>query len=196
MTVVARERVDTRERLLRATLAVVGADGVGGVTNRAVAAEAGVALGSLTYHFPSQDELLRESLLLFVEDEVSRLRGFVAGLDERLTRDEPVALAGQVTEILREVSRPEHLAQFELYLHAARDAGLRDAVRRCHDAYDEVAAAVLRALGIDDEAPYVPALVALIDGYELRRLALGTEPDPPLTELLAAFVALARAQIR
>lgn len=34
-----------------------------------ITAEAGGALGSPTYHFPSQTGLLREAMLLFAEDE-------------------------------------------------------------------------------------------------------------------------------
>jgi DNA-binding transcriptional regulator YbjK len=55
---------DTRQRILHATLRLIGEQGLGAVSNRQVAASAGVALVSLTYHIPSQVHLLRESLLL------------------------------------------------------------------------------------------------------------------------------------
>src|ERR1044072_3485734 len=60
---------DTRARILHATLRVIAAGGIGAVSNRRVATEAGVALGSLTYHFPSQTALLRDSLLLYADEE-------------------------------------------------------------------------------------------------------------------------------
>ena len=59
----------TRERILHAVLRVIGTDGVAGVTNRRVAREAEVSLGSITYHFATQHELLREAMLLFVTAE-------------------------------------------------------------------------------------------------------------------------------
>src|SRR2546429_9284587 len=71
---------DTRERILLATLRLIGEHGVGAVTNRRVATAAGVALGSLTYHFPSQAELLRETLSRYVDEELRRISDIAARL--------------------------------------------------------------------------------------------------------------------
>lgn len=49
---------DKRERILEAVLAVLARDGISGVTMRAVAREAGVALGLATYHFEDKDSLV------------------------------------------------------------------------------------------------------------------------------------------
>ena len=183
----------TRTRLLRATLAIVGRDGVGAVTNRAVATEAGVALGSLTYHFASQQELLQEALLLFVDEEIARLGEVVAELAGVESAGDAESTAARIAAVFREAGGQAHVAQFELYVQAARDEELREAVRRCYTAYEEVARATLVAFGLPDEDAFVAALVALIDGYELRRLALGEEPDPPLAELLAGLAEMAAA---
>ena len=82
---------DTRERILRATVELIGEEGVPAVTNRRVAGAAGVALGSLTYHFPSQVDLLRESLLLFVGEEVARQEEIAAELRRREPSVEQIA---------------------------------------------------------------------------------------------------------
>jgi DNA-binding transcriptional regulator YbjK len=187
---------DTRTRLLLATLKIVGGQGVGAVTNRAVASEAGVALGSLTYHFASQEELLRESLLLFVEEEVARLNAFAEQIGPDPDSASAQLTAQQVAQIFRQPGARAHLAQFDLYVQAARDPGLRDAVGRCYAAYDEVARTMLQALGLPDEDGFAAALVALIDGYELRRLTLGKEPEPPLAELLVGLAEMATATVR
>jgi len=196
MTAVQTALGDTRTRLLRATLTIVGEQGVAAVTNRAVASEAGVALGSLTYHFASQQELLRESLLLFVEEEIARLEAFIAELTPVGGPEDAELTAAHVAQIFREAGGQAHLAQFDLYIQAARDTGLRDAVGRCYAAYDDVARATLQALGLPAEDGFVAALVALIDGYELRRLTLGREPEPPLAELLAGLAEMAAATVR
>jgi DNA-binding transcriptional regulator YbjK len=178
--------VDTRERLLRAALRVIGEAGIGGVTNRAVARSAGVALGSLTYHFTSQHELLRECLLLFVGEEAERLDA----LNRRLEGAEltPEQVGAGVERIVHDAGRREQIAQLELYLYAARDPELREAATRCFAAYDRVARATLVALGVADPDPLVPALVALVDGYELRRLALGADPSGGLSHALGMLV--------
>src|ERR1700742_4759061 len=72
-----------RERILRAALAQIGRDGIAEVSNRRLAEAAGVSLGTLTYHFPSQASLLRESLLLFAGEEPARLQAVAAELRSR-----------------------------------------------------------------------------------------------------------------
>jgi DNA-binding transcriptional regulator YbjK len=179
-----------RERILRATLEVIGEQGVGGVTNRIVAKRAALSLGSLTYHFPSQTELLRESLLLFVSDEAERLEAFASGLTGTdLTLEE---VADGIQQIVRDPRPHEVLAQFELYLQAARDPELRDVAARCYAAYDRAARTTLVALGVPDPDPLVPAVIALMDGFELRRLTLGAPPDGSLTDALVSLVRAAR----
>ncbi|MGN6187981.1 MAG: TetR/AcrR family transcriptional regulator, partial [Conexibacter sp.] len=141
---------DTRARILHATLRVIAAGGVGAVSNRRVAAEAGVALGSLTYHFPSQTDLLRESLLLYAEEEVARLERLAAELRRAATDGEGVSAeqAAAVVEQVaaRDAGRPEEIAELELHLHASRDPQLHEASRRCFAAYESFAAAALGAL--------------------------------------------------
>jgi AcrR family transcriptional regulator len=68
----AARSAPTRQRIIEAVLHIIGRDGVAAVTNRRIAKEAGVSLGSVTYHFATQHELLRESLLHFVRDETRR----------------------------------------------------------------------------------------------------------------------------
>jgi DNA-binding transcriptional regulator YbjK len=190
----APEPEPARERILRATLELIGEQGMGGVTNRAVAARAGVSLGSLTYHFSSQTELLRESLLLFVGREAQRLEALADGLEGATPDLDEVAAA--VQQVVQGADRHEQLAQLELYLHAARDPELRDVAARAYAAYDHAARSVLVALGVPDPEPLVPAVIALVDGFELRRLALDAPPgpgDPSLVEGLASLVRAGRA---
>ena len=77
---------------------MIAEGGVGAVTNRRVATEAGVALGSLTYHFPSQTELLRDSLLRYVEEEVARLGAIADAL--RAASPTPEQVAEAVEQLL------------------------------------------------------------------------------------------------
>ena len=183
----ARPAGGARERILRAAMRLVGEAGLGAVTNRGVARSAGVSLGSLTYHFDTQDALLRESLLLFVDDEVARLRTLAERLaDASLTEAE--AAAGVQALVEQSSASRGHVAQVELYVEASRDPELRDAARRCFEAYDEVAVAALRAIGVRDPEAMAPALVALIDGLELRRLASGEVEDSGLADALLLLV--------
>ncbi len=182
---------DTRERILRATIELIAQEGVAAVTNRRVAAAAGVALGSLTYHFPSQVDLLRESLLLFVHEEVARQEEITADLRRRRPPVEEVA--GEVERVVRETGdRVQQLAELELHLQAARDPALRDASRRCFEAYEGVATVGLELLGVPEAERHARSIVALMYGMSLRRLGTGDEEASGIAAALLTIVRGAR----
>ncbi|MEO6887204.1 MAG: TetR family transcriptional regulator [Jatrophihabitantaceae bacterium] len=164
----------TRELLLRAALAVIAEHGVAGLTNRLVATRAAVSLGSLTYHFPSQTELLREAMVRFATDETGRIKDLVQSLAQTVHTVPDAATAAQKALSEWVIGRDE-IAQIEMFLQAARDPELHDASLRCYAAYDEVAAAILARLGVRDAKTLAPQVVALISGAHLRRLATGED---------------------
>jgi TetR/AcrR family transcriptional regulator, regulator of biofilm formation and stress response len=176
-----------RERMLRATLALIAGGGIAAVTNRRVAAAAGVSLGSLTYHFTSQTQLLRESLLLYVEEETARRERIALDLASERPGVEQVAEAiEQLVAIPSEI--PDQIAELELHLHAARDPELREASLRCFEAHERIAAAALGALGIADGDRHASTVVALMTGLAVRRLAGGGHDAAGTSEALLALV--------
>ncbi|WP_433183317.1 TetR/AcrR family transcriptional regulator [Actinoallomurus sp. CA-150999] len=161
---------DTRERILLATLRLIGEHGVGAVTNRRVATAAGVALGSLTYHFPNQTELLRETLSRYVDEEIQRISEIAARL-QGITPEQAVVEAERA---IADLPRgPEEVATLELHLHASRDPLVREAAVRSMEAYDRLATAILTALDIPGPEAKAPTVVALLYGLAVRRLATG-----------------------
>ncbi|MFD8498960.1 TetR/AcrR family transcriptional regulator [Amycolatopsis sp. NPDC059657] len=175
--------MSTRETILRAALKVIGEHGVAGLSNRRIVADAGVSLGTLTYHFPSQTELLRQAMLLFAEEETAKLAAIVdAHRAENLTLEQAAALVEQVIEQLP--FGTDEIAPHELYLQAARDPSLRDASERCFTAYDALAATILGALGVAAPERLAGPVVALIAGLQLRRLATGAPGTPPGESLM------------
>jgi DNA-binding transcriptional regulator YbjK len=183
---------DTRQRILRSTLRLIGEHGVGAVSNRRVASAAGVALGSLTYHFPSQTQLLREALVLYVHEEVERLQAIAAEL--RSSDPSAAEVAAEVQRIVeRSSSRLEQVAELELHLHASRDPDLQDASARCFAAYEDLAAAALEALEVPDPARYARAVVAVMCGLSLRRLGTGELQATGTADALLSIVRGARS---
>jgi DNA-binding transcriptional regulator YbjK len=173
----------TRERIIHAVLAIVGRDGVAAVTNRRIAQEAGVSLGSITYHFATQHDLLRESLLHFVTEETRRFAELCAAQTGQVTLEEAAELVGRVAASTGFDS--EQIAPFELYIQAGRDPQLREAARDCFAAYDRLAASILTALGVPDAERLASTLVAVVVGLQLRRLATGSGADDLPATLLA-----------
>jgi DNA-binding transcriptional regulator YbjK len=186
--VVDRRRApETRERILRATLTLLADEGTAALSNRRIAAVAEVSLGSLTYHFPSQASLLRESLLLYVGEEVERLEAIAATLRERDPNPEQVAAEVEAL-IGRPGGGPGPLSELELHLQAARDPELQEASARCFAAYDGFAASALGALGVADPARHASAFVALITGLGVRRLGTGAADAEAVTGALLTLL--------
>jgi DNA-binding transcriptional regulator YbjK len=178
---------EMRGRILRATLGLIAADGVGAITNRRVAAAAKVSLGSLTYHFASQTELLRESLLLYVAEETARHEQIAHDLATRNPSLE------EVTHEIEQIASanadlPQQIAELELHIHAARDPALRDASRRCFAAHEQIAAAALTSLGVSEGERHAPTVVALMAGLAIRRLANGSDDAQGTSEALLALM--------
>ncbi|MGH9301777.1 MAG: TetR/AcrR family transcriptional regulator, partial [Acidimicrobiales bacterium] len=162
----------TRERILMATLDLIGRDGIGAVTNRQVAATAGVALGSLTYHFPNQVDLLRESLAYYSDREVERISGLAEYVRRKGLTAEEVTVQAEAA-IAAFAQGPAQLAVMELYLQAWRDPEVRSAAVAAIAAYDDLATAFLDALGVADPERHAPAVVAMFYGLAIRRVAIG-----------------------
>lgn len=60
----SQARTDRRTEIADAALRVLGREGHAGLTARKVAAEAGLSLGHITYHFSGMDEVLAEAYRL------------------------------------------------------------------------------------------------------------------------------------
>jgi AcrR family transcriptional regulator len=179
--------VGARERMLRATLDLIASGGIAAVTNRRVAASAGVSLGSLTYHFDTQTQLLRESLLLYVEEETTRRQQIALDLAREKPGIEQLAEAvAQLAAIPAHI--PSQIAELELHLQAARDPALRDASHRCFQAHEQIATAALTALGIPSPASHAPTVVALMTGLAVRRLAAGGHDAQGTSDALLSLV--------
>jgi DNA-binding transcriptional regulator YbjK len=134
---------DRRARIARAAIAVVSEQGVEGLTHRKVAAEAGVPLGSTTYHFASLDELVAAALEQAAERSVAALREWERGLAP--DADLAVALADFVIRSIGE-KRTDTVAEYNLYVLALHRPQLRAAAVAWDDALAEVLCARTDAL--------------------------------------------------
>src|SRR3954451_6624667 len=88
----ASERV--RERIVAATVRIVAAEGVGAVTHRRVASEAGVALSSTTWHYAAKGDILGAALEWCARREVAR----IAAIASRLVVFDLAAWTGELAD--------------------------------------------------------------------------------------------------
>jgi len=128
---------ERRPQLVAAARAVLTRDRVAGTTLRAVAAEAGVPLGTLHYVFPSK-ELMMKAVIEEVREEVSAvLRGVDkhVGLELAIRRG---LRAFWEQEIVGDPRAP--LMRQELFLYAVRTPGLESLARWQMEGYARIVA--------------------------------------------------------
>ena len=153
-----------RAELLAAALRVAERDGVAAVTHRAVAKEAGLADTAGTYYFRTVDELLIAVITTGAQRFADSVRTELPA-DPRI-RDLAELTASYLTE-----HRGRAIAEYELYLLAARRPELRPAARLWLDAARE-----LLSRWTTEEATLRAAL-ALCDGVLLQGLIADEPPD-------------------
>jgi AcrR family transcriptional regulator len=67
-------QVDRRQQLIEAAIRVLQRDGIGQVTTRAIATEAGAPLASIHYTFGSKDEIVRAAFEQVITDLLAELQ--------------------------------------------------------------------------------------------------------------------------
>ncbi|MFD3685310.1 TetR/AcrR family transcriptional regulator [Nocardiopsis sp. NPDC058631] len=154
-----------RRLLLDATMRLVEREGVAAVSQRRVAAEAGVPPSTVTYYYAAVDDLLVDTLTRVNDTYVEAM--------EALPRDADPALRGLAELIAGAGSgdgRTSAVAEYELFLLAARRPALRPQIDRWNRAVDAFLAPHLPDPG-DREAAS-----ATVDGLFVRACT-----DPELT---------------
>lgn len=177
-----------REALLRAAIELLAEGGARAVTHRAVAARAGLPQASTTYYFESIQELTDAALALHVSDRVGELEGLVsAAIAGGRSPDD---VAERVCAALVDRSGDVIVAQFEIYLEAARNPALRGPVGQALAEFERFAAEALGALGARDPQGAARSFVAVIDGFALHRLARPLSREAEVASLHDAMRAL------
>ncbi|MGO4250282.1 TetR/AcrR family transcriptional regulator [Paenarthrobacter sp. RAF54_2] len=158
---------DRRNRLVHAAAEIVAQRGVDGLTHRAVAAAAGVPLGSTTYHFRSLDDLL----LAAVEQAKERWDSSVAFWERNLAAGTELARAlSEFTARMTNETRPQAIVEYELYIAALR----RPALRKLSLDWDET---LPRAVARHTDWLTAQALSMAVDGLVVRSLVSGNPLD-------------------
>lgn len=169
--------VERRDAIVDATLQILEAEGLEGITHRRVADAAAVPLAATTYYFSSKDDLMKAAMERLIEREAAIFAVIAEGVTTAgaMSLDEGVeALIAYHRYLLLE-KRMAQFAEFELYLRIARTNSGTATLRGWPQAFREVAEAALEGLGAPDPRRDAHALVALIHGLTLHAL---TAPDP------------------
>lgn len=185
------DRDARKAELAEALWRVIVHRGIGAVSVRSVAAEAGVAVGSLRHVFPTRTELLRFSAELMVERATARIRALPAGGDPR----------DAALDVLRQLLplTPDSRAELEVNIALIAEAPALPELARIRDAADQALGAACLHLVEDlagraadaDLRREAVRLHALVDGLAIHLLVRGGEPDWALDALRAEVDRLA-----
>ncbi|WGX99411.1 TetR/AcrR family transcriptional regulator [Nocardioides sp. L-11A] len=166
--------VARREALLDAAIRLVARDGVGALTHRSVAAEAGTTHGNARYYFGTLDQLLDEALRRLATRQIEEVRAVFSELPDvdvsrridRLTS----YLMGALTD-----DRDAAIARYELFLAVARRPGLRASLDAWGTTQRAAFAGELRGAGVADAEAAAADLLTAVNGLVLEHLALPVE---------------------
>ena len=194
-TVARRPRQDrseeTRHRILDAVVELIAERGLAGVSHRAVAERAGVSLSATSYYFGSKAKLERAALEEHYRrrlDDYRRTAELLAGADS--SADELVDAA---VELFTASDLTMLLSHFEVFLNSARRDDIRDLLAPTLDAMHDLLLVAIDPLGLPDPEAAATAITAVIEGVELRRVALGIDGRD---ELRGSLRALLRGLVR
>jgi AcrR family transcriptional regulator len=208
-----REEVSTRARILAAAERLFSHQGLEQATIRGIAAEAGVNIAAVNYHFGSKEALERETFRMLAErvnrDRLLRLQRCLEAAGARPPRLEDLVTALVAPYLERDASKPGLLPQLILLLSLP---GASDKSKRAvATAFDEVAARFVDAFGLAlprlSKAElwwrYNLAIGAIVytvgnsgTGTRLKRLSGGAADPARRGELLDHLVAFVCAGLR
>ncbi|MFC4126981.1 TetR/AcrR family transcriptional regulator [Nocardia rhizosphaerae] len=168
-----------RGQLVSAARAVLARNGVAKTTLRAVAAEAGVPLGTMQYVFPAKEQLLR-AVIEDVVGEIARVLEESADLHRGLAHAIRQGLMSFWSQLVAGHAG-EQLMQYELTTYALRTAGQESLARWQYERYTGIVADWCRhAADSAGETSAVPfdrlgrVIVACVDGLILQH---ASDPD-------------------
>ena len=163
-----------RESIITATVRIVAADGVAAVTHRRVAAEAGVALSSTTWHFASKADILEAALAWTADSEVTRIRAIADRLGD--APFDPSAWADELGDWLIEQVTTEREIAIALYRLQVELLGTEQALavhREWGQRLREVGTHALESLATPTPELDVRIVVATLDGLRMSLLNSG-----------------------
>ena len=165
-----------RDAIVAATVRIVAREGVAAVTHRRVAAEAGVALSSTTWHFATKADILEAALHWTARHEVDRIRAIADRLDG--TDFDPSLWAEELADWLLEqltVERSIAVALYRLQVELLGSDGALAVHREWGEGLLAVGERVLERSPTATPDLDVRLIVAALDGLRMGVLNSGEQ---------------------
>lgn len=164
---------NTIEKILTAAHKVFTKNGHAGLSLRKVADEAGIAVGNLTYHFPTKNSLLdammREALADYVEEHLAQFEA---------DRDTPLDILLNVVEFYVRNARESHQFFYQLWGFAGSGEEARAMVRELYRPIGRFIYYLVRAASPKlTDAEVRQAVLQIFSLEEGYKLFIGMGPD-------------------
>ena len=166
----------TRDAIVAATVRIVAREGVAAVTHRRVAAEAGVALSSTTWHFATKADILEAALHWTARREVESIRAIADRLGG--TDFDPSAWAEELGEWLVEQVTGEReiaVALYRLQVELLGSGGATEVHREWGEGLRAVGERVLEHSPTTTPELDIRLVVAALDGLRMGVLNSGEQ---------------------
>lgn len=163
----------TIDRILKAAYLIFTRNGHAGLSLRKVAEEAGIAVGNLTYHFPTKnaliDAMMREALADYVEEHLAQFQA---------DRDTPLEILLNVVEFYVRNARVSHQFFYQLWGFAGSSTEARDMVRELYRPIGRFVYYLVRAANPKlTDAEVRQAVLQIFSLEEGYKLFIGMGPD-------------------
>ena len=166
----------TRDAIVAATVRIVAREGVAAVTHRRVAAEAGVALSSTTWHFATKGDILEAALHWTARREIERIQAIAERLDD--TGFDASAWAEELADWLLEeltVERDMAVALYRLQVELLDSDGAAKVHHEWGEGLLTVGERVLEHSSTATPELDVRLIVAALDGLRMGVLSSGEQ---------------------
>lgn len=180
---------ERREQILSAALRVAEAEGLAAVTSRRVAAEAGLSVGLIAFHFGTMDGLILALLDWWLERLSAPLTRFRPGATDRRRDTLVELLSAQVGSVARD--RTSAALFFDFWALGTRRPEIRARIRaelgRYRDNFRRILAESLPEVTDDGTLSALAALaVAVVYGYAVQAtFDLEGVPEAPYMDVVA-----------
>jgi len=162
-----------RVQLAEAVWRVIRERGIGAVSVRTIAAEAGVVVGSLRHVFPTRSELLEFSARLMIDRATERIRSIAPTGD---ARDDAIAVLRELLPLT-----PDTRAELEVNLALIAETPALPQLAAIRDEADAglraLCEALVERLRGEADPVAVERLFALLDGLALHLLTRSADAD-------------------
>jgi DNA-binding transcriptional regulator YbjK len=165
-----------REAMIEATVRIVAREGVAAVTHRRVAAEAGVALSSTTWHFATKADILEAGLRWAAHREVEGIAAIAVRLGD--TDFDAAAWADALGDWLVEqvtTDRDLAVALYRLQVELLGTPGALDVHREWGEGLRAVGERVLAHSSTSTPAIDLRLIVGALDGLRMGALSSGED---------------------